>query len=185
MAGFPGGSDGKESSCKAGDRGLIPGLGRSPGNPLQYSCLENSMDRGTWRTVVHGVAKSETQLRDCAHTHTHTHGWSLKEWPWLDLVIWDPLAKKHLGPWTFWNFLYKYTQVEEKGTLAFRAGREKYTTNTLTTRILGAQCIWVSPFHFLLPWPSFQLSFLLSETITTKEAERAIIIVQHGLGYWF
>ena len=48
--GFPGGSDGKESSCKAGDRSLIPGLGRCPGEgngcPLQYSCLENPMDRG-------------------------------------------------------------------------------------------------------------------------------------------
>ena len=52
--GFPGGSDGKESACNAGDLGLIPGLGGSPGgglgNPLQYSCLENSMDRryGPW-----------------------------------------------------------------------------------------------------------------------------------------
>jgi len=59
---FPGGSDSKESACSAGDLGLIPGLGRSPGvgngNPLQYSCLENSMDRGAWRATVHGVAKS-------------------------------------------------------------------------------------------------------------------------------
>ena len=57
-----GGSDGKESACNAGDSGLIPGLGRSPGegkgNPLQYSCLENSMDRGAWRVTVHGVSKS-------------------------------------------------------------------------------------------------------------------------------
>ena len=62
IKGFPGGSDGKESACNSGDPGLIPGLGRSPGegngNPLQYSCLENSMDRGTWRATVHGVAKS-------------------------------------------------------------------------------------------------------------------------------
>ena len=50
---FPGGSDGKESACDAGDLGLIPGWGRSPGerngNPLQYSCLENSMDREAWQ----------------------------------------------------------------------------------------------------------------------------------------
>ena len=50
--GFPGGSDGKASACNAGDLGSIPELGRSPGegngNPLQYSCLENSMDRGAW-----------------------------------------------------------------------------------------------------------------------------------------
>ena len=61
---FPGGSDGKESACNAGDLGSIPGSGRSPkegdGNPLQYSCLENSMDRGAWQTTAHGVAKSQT-----------------------------------------------------------------------------------------------------------------------------
>ena len=64
----PGGSDGKESACNAQDPGSIPGLGRSPGEendcPLQYSCLENSMDRGTWRATVHGVTKSRTQLND-------------------------------------------------------------------------------------------------------------------------
>ena len=66
--GFPGGSDGKESSCNAGDLGLIPGLGRSPGighgNPLQYSCLESSMDRGPWWATVHWITKSRTQLSD-------------------------------------------------------------------------------------------------------------------------
>ena len=60
---FPGGSDGKETACNAGDPGLIPGLGRSPreenGYSLQYSCLENSMDRGAWWTTVYGVAKSQ------------------------------------------------------------------------------------------------------------------------------
>ena len=62
--GFSGGSDGKESTCNAGDLSSIPGLGRSPGgghgNPLQYSCLENPMDRGDWQATVHGVAKSWT-----------------------------------------------------------------------------------------------------------------------------
>ena len=61
-------SDGKESACNAGDPGLIPGLGRSSGegngNPLQYSCLENSMDRGPWQAIVCGAAKSRTQLSD-------------------------------------------------------------------------------------------------------------------------
>ena len=58
----------KESACNEGDLGLIPGLGRSPGEgngtPLQYSCLENPMDRGAWQTTVHGVAKSRTRLSD-------------------------------------------------------------------------------------------------------------------------
>ena len=66
--GFPGGSDGQESACNAGDLGLIPGLGRSPGegngHPLQYSFLENSMDRGAWWATVHGVTKSCTRLSD-------------------------------------------------------------------------------------------------------------------------
>ena len=57
--GFPSGSNGKESSYNAGDLGLIPGSGRYPGeghdNPLQYSCLEYSMDRGAWWATVHGV----------------------------------------------------------------------------------------------------------------------------------
>jgi len=63
---FPGGSDSKESTFSAGDPGSIPGSGRSPGEengyPLQYSCLENSMDRGAWWATVHGVTKSQTQL---------------------------------------------------------------------------------------------------------------------------
>ena len=66
--GFPGGSEGKVSACNAGDTGLIPGLGRSPGegngNPLQYSCLKNPMDREAWWATVHGVAKSGTRLSD-------------------------------------------------------------------------------------------------------------------------
>ena len=74
IKGFPSGSDGKESACNGGDLGLIPGLGRSPGEgngyPLQYSGLENSMDRGGWQTTAHGVAKSQTQLSDF-HFHFH------------------------------------------------------------------------------------------------------------------
>ena len=63
---FPGGSDGKESACNAGDPGSTPGSGRSPGEengyPLQYSCLENPIDRGAWWATAYGVAKSQTQL---------------------------------------------------------------------------------------------------------------------------
>ena len=77
--GFPGGSDGKEPTCNVGDLGSIPGLGRSPagghGNPLQYSCLENPMDRGAWRATVHGVTKESdtterlnTRHSDCVYS---------------------------------------------------------------------------------------------------------------------
>ena len=66
--GFPGGSDSKESACNAEDLSSIPGLGRSPGvgngNPLQYSCLENPMDRGAWQATVQRVEKSWTQMSD-------------------------------------------------------------------------------------------------------------------------
>ena len=66
--GFPGGSVVKHPPTNAGDMSSIPGSGRSPaggnGNPLQYSCLENSMDKGAWRATVHRVTKSQTRLRD-------------------------------------------------------------------------------------------------------------------------
>ena len=66
--GFPGGSDGTETACNAGNLGSVPGQGRSPGEgnsySLQYSCLENPMDRGAWQARVHGVTKSQIQLSD-------------------------------------------------------------------------------------------------------------------------
>ena len=65
---FPGSSAGKESACNAGDSSSIPRLGRSPGEgdgyPLQYSCLENSMDRRAWWATVHGIIESQTRLTD-------------------------------------------------------------------------------------------------------------------------
>ena len=72
--GFPCGSDSNESACNAGNPDLIPGLERSlgegNGNPLHYSCLKNSMDRGAWWPTVHGVAKSQIQL---SNNFTFTH----------------------------------------------------------------------------------------------------------------
>ena len=68
------GSDSEESACNAGDLGSVFGLGRSPGegngNPLQYSCLENPMDRDAWHATVHGIAKSQRQLSDKAKRNT-------------------------------------------------------------------------------------------------------------------
>ena len=74
-SGLPRWFSGKEFACQAGDMGLIPGLGRfseeGNGKPLQYSCLENAMYRGTWRATVHGVTKSQTLLSDYTTTITH------------------------------------------------------------------------------------------------------------------
>ena len=81
---FPSGSDGKESDWSAGDLGLIPGSGRSPGegngNPLQYSCLENPMDGGAWWATIHGVTKSQTWMSNFTFT--------LCNWPVYWEVIW-------------------------------------------------------------------------------------------------
>ena len=66
ISSFPGDSVVKNLPANAGDMGLIPGSGRFPGErngyPLQYSCLENSMDKGAWQATVHGVTKSQTRL---------------------------------------------------------------------------------------------------------------------------
>ena len=71
-------SDSKASACSAGDPGSIPGSGRSPGEgtstPLQYSCLENPMDGGTWQATVHGVTESQTRLSDfTGKSNIHSH----------------------------------------------------------------------------------------------------------------
>ena len=67
VRGFPGSAGVKNTPTNAGDTGLVPGLGRSPGggnsNPLQYSCLENPMKREAWQAAVHSIAKSWTRLK--------------------------------------------------------------------------------------------------------------------------
>ena len=92
----------KNLPASAGDArnsGSIPRLGRSPGagngNPLQYSCLKNPMDRGAWRAAVHGASKSWTQLSDWVHTHTHTHAF----------LILLP-TEKHIFPFLSWPNYY-------------------------------------------------------------------------------
>ena len=78
-----GGSEDKASACNAGDPGSIPGLARSPGegngNALQYSCLENSMDREAWWARVHGVTKSWTRLSDFTFTFSQNHVYSINQ----------------------------------------------------------------------------------------------------------
>ena len=87
-------ASGKESACNAGDAGLIPGSGRSPGGghgyPLQYSCLENPMDRRAWQATVHRVANSWTQLR-----RPSMLSWGFMPWACKILVPWpgiEPLT---------------------------------------------------------------------------------------------
>ena len=97
--GFPGGSDGKESACNAGDLGSIPESGRSSGEengyPLQYSGLENSVDRGTWWAMAHRVTKSQPQPR--INTSTFPWPWEL----WIPNFPWPQGS----GPF-FLSFLY-------------------------------------------------------------------------------
>ena len=88
--GFPGGSDGKASTCSEGDQGSIPGLGRSLGegnsNPLQDSCLENSMDGEAWWATVHGVPKSRTisiQLLTVSARGTVSESFFIQVWHFL------------------------------------------------------------------------------------------------------
>ena len=104
---FPGGAVLKNLPAKAEDKVSIPGSGWSPGagngNPFQYSCLKNSMHRGAWQAIVHGVTKSQTWLNDWARTHKrrglqrHTRGgnqgWLLNFWSFR-LTGWVPGAFK-------------------------------------------------------------------------------------------
>ena len=96
-----GGSDGKESAFNLGDPGWIPGLGRSPGegygNPLQYSCLENSGDREAWWAIVHGVAKSQTRLS----THSRRHSTAI--------LLLASVSLEH--EWSLYRCLLFITQV--------------------------------------------------------------------------
>ena len=79
----PGNSDSKESACNAGDLDSIPELRRSPGgghgNPLQYSCLGNPMDRGAWRAAVHGVTKESDTTGQISTAHSTQHMESKKK----------------------------------------------------------------------------------------------------------
>ena len=96
LMGFLGDSDSKESTCNAGDLSLMPGLGRSHregnGNPLQYSCLENPMDRDAWQTTVHEVTESWTQLTHTQHT---TILYKLSEFYYYISGLWEiPFFKR-------------------------------------------------------------------------------------------
>ena len=122
--GFPGATSGKEPTCQCGKcqrRGFNPWVGKIPcrrdGNPLQYSCLENPMDRGACRTTVHGVTKSWTVLKwlgHGAHTHEQCRDWG----HWTSPIQ----VKNPCKPWlTLQSTLRIYSSIAEDSTnhLAF------------------------------------------------------------------
>ena len=94
LGGFRGGSDGKGSACNAGDQGSIPGLGRSPGEgrgyPCQYSCRQNSMDKGVWQAAAHGVTKSWTRLNN---QHFHCYDFPYHSMGMLILLLHNKLLQ--------------------------------------------------------------------------------------------
>ena len=104
---FPGDWDDKKSACNAGELSSTPGSGRSPrggnGNPFQHSCLENPMDRGAWQATVHGVAKSQTWLRDW-HFHFQrvdivpTAAWICLDQLLCHLMTLQPFVSSCTGP---------------------------------------------------------------------------------------
>ena len=108
----PGGSDGKEAACSVGDPGSIPGSGRSPGggtgNPLQYSCLGNPMDREAWWALVQVVAKNWIQLSNQEKVmapHSSTLAWKT---PWMEepgrLQFMGSQSQTRLNDFTFLSF---------------------------------------------------------------------------------
>ena len=116
----PGGSDGKASVYKAGDLGLIPGLGRFPGegnsNPLQYSCLGNPMDRGAWWTTVHGVTKSGTQLSDFTLLHFNSCGTTSH--CGFDFISWMTNELSTFS-YTYWPFVCLLWKMSIQGHCLF------------------------------------------------------------------
>ena len=141
IVGFPGGSDDNEYPCNVGEPGSVPGLGRSPGevngNPLQYSCLENPMDRGAWQSTVHGVAKSWTQLSNftiTAYLLTKYYFFFFKESQVLDFKCFH----SSLQPWSWFNTVILDKLFTFTLSLAFLSSKVDLVTGyfyTVTVRI--------------------------------------------------
>ena len=133
--GYASGSDGKEPTRNAGDLGLIPGSGRSPGGghgyPLQYIFQENPMDRGAWRVVVHGAAKSQTQLNDW-HTHHTLTSVGQVLFVFTSIIKLDPIDKEKNKFYVYfpfglkkyhWHFLPVRIPMESFNGYIFLAGK--------------------------------------------------------------
>ena len=112
MVGYTGGAMIKKPPANVGDVGSIPGSGRSPrvgnGNSLQYSCLEDSLDRAGWRTMVHGVTKCQTWLSDWPCTH-------MQRWWWLQVpFMFSHRGKKAEVPQQDSNWIFFYVLAWER-----------------------------------------------------------------------
>ena len=130
LEGFTGCSDGKESTCNVEDKGSVPGLGRSlgegNGKPLQYSCLENLMDRGAWWATSHEVANSWIRLRDYTFTF-HFHK-----------VQTIGIKKKYCYPTCPWQIYIKQKRKEKwKAPIYFQSSRKRY--------VIRRQCLLELP----------------------------------------
>ena len=131
ILGFPGSSAGKESACDAGDLSSIPGSGKTPGEgngyPLQYSCLENFMDRGVWQATVHGVAKSRTRLSDFHFTFFKllslgkfvTDQYIIQGQQLLKITIWNKSWTVHPFFSYPWSWLWVLPKIPSMGHFGF------------------------------------------------------------------
>ena len=138
--GFPGGSVVKNPPANVGDTGSVPGSGRSPGgghsNPLQYSCLENPMDRGAWWATVHEVTESQTQMSDWAQAQAcfsqlmkfHLSEYSFPHFSYILKSIWNykncipntwPPINCAVSPvwWNVWNEFWHIPNVDSKWSI--------------------------------------------------------------------
>ena len=112
MVGYTGGAMIKKPPANVGEVGSIPGSGRSPrvgnGNSLQYSCLEDSLDRGGWQTMVHGITKCQTWLSDWPCTH-------MQRWWWLQVpFMFSHRGKKAEVPQQDSNWIFFYVLAWER-----------------------------------------------------------------------
>ena len=182
LQGFLGGSDSKEPACNTGYPGSIPGLERSPGEgngyPFQYSCLENSMDRGAWQPTVHGMEKSQTQPSD-------TQGQPLSTLNQTSSSLREArVSYRQNGPCYF---------DSHHDDLSYRADRRRMSRlgavgswQELTTEgieadiksyLLVSRFLWPPPIGYYILWVNWFYKQLSSYFLTVSETEASL-----GLG---
>ena len=151
--------DGKESACNSRDPVLIPGSGRSPGeghdNWLQYSCLENPMDRVVWWAAAHGVPKSQTGLSDWAHTHTAPPGMA---------------ESLRCSPETIKALLIGYTPIQNKKFL-----KRHIHTSVQFSSVQLLSCVWL----FVIPAHQASLSISNSQSVLKLMSIESVMPSNH------